>query len=45
MNSNFIQKNFPKGKLSVIHGRPAAGKTSMAVSLAQVLAGMGQHPI
>lgn len=45
INTNYIQKNFPKGKLSVVHGRPAAGKTSMAVSLAQVLAGIGQHPI
>lgn len=45
MNTNFIQKNFPKGKLSVVHGRPAVGKTLMAVSLVLELAGKGQHPI
>lgn len=44
INTNFIQKNFPKGKLSVVHGRPSAGKTSMAVSLALELAGKGRHP-
>lgn len=45
INTNSIQKNFPKSKLSVVHGRPTAGKTSMAVFLVQVLAGMGHHPI
>lgn len=45
INTNFIQKNFPKGKLSVVHGRPAVGKTSMAVSLAHELARDGHHPI
>lgn len=45
INTNFIQKNFPKGKLSVLHGRPAAGKTSMAVSLALTLASESHHPI
>ena len=45
INTNFIQRNFPKGKLSVVHGRPAVGKTSMAVSLAQALARDGHHPI
>lgn len=45
INSSFIQENFPKGKLSVVLGRPAAGKTSMAVSLAQVLVSDGNHPI
>ena len=45
INTNFIQKNFPKGKLSVVHGRPAAGKTSMAVSLALTLASESHHPI
>ena len=45
INTNYIQKNFPKGKLSVVHGRPAAGKTSLAVSLALSLASEGHHPI
>ena len=45
INSSFIQENFPKGKLSVVLGRPAAGKTSMAVSLAQALVSDGNHPI
>lgn len=45
INTNFIQNNFPTGKLSVVHGRPVAGKTSLAVSLALILAGEGHHPI
>lgn len=45
INTNFIQKNFSKGKLSIVHGRPAAGKTSMAVSLALTLASEDHHPI
>lgn len=45
INTRYIQENFPKGKLSVVLGRPGAGKTSMAVSLAQVLASEGNHPI
>lgn len=44
INTNYIQKNFPKGKLTVVLGRPAVGKTSMAVSLAVELAGKGHHP-
>lgn len=45
INTNFIQKSFPKGKLSVVHGRPATGKTSLAVSLGLTLASDGHHPI
>lgn len=45
MDTSLIQKNFPKGKLTVVHGRPAAGKTTMAVSLALTLAGEDHHPI
>lgn len=45
INTNFTQNDFPKGKLTVIHGRPAAGKTSMAVLLAYELARDGHHPI
>lgn len=45
INTNYIQKNFPKGKLTVVLGRPAVGKTSMAVSLAYELARDGHHPI
>jgi len=29
----FIEKNFPKGKLTLVGGRPAIGITSFAISL------------
>ena len=45
INTSFIQNYFPKGKLTVVNGRPAAGKTSMAVSLVQSLATEGRLPI
>lgn len=45
INTNLTPNDFPKGKLTVIHGRPAVGKTSMAVSLALTLASDGHHPI
>lgn len=45
INTNYIQKDFPKGKLTIVHGRPATGKTSMAISLCQELSSKGNHPI
>jgi len=34
----FIQSNFPKGKLTIVASRPAMGKTSFGISLASTLA-------
>ena len=38
LTESFITNNFPKGKLTLIGGRPAMGKTSFAISLAISLA-------
>ena len=45
LNIDFIEKNFPKGNLSLIGGRPAMGKTVMAISLALSLALRGKRII
>lgn len=42
---DFIKSNFPKGKLSIIAGRPAMGKSSLAISLALSLAQNGYNPL
>ena len=34
ISQHFIRDNFPKGKLTIVGGRPAIGKTSFAISLA-----------
>lgn len=45
INTSFIQKNFPKGKVTVVHGRPATGKTSLGVSMALCLAKENRCPM
>lgn len=45
LNIDFIEKNFPKGNLALIGGRPAMGKTVMAISLALSLALRGKRII
>ena len=45
INISLTQKYFPKGKLTVVNGRPAAGKITTAVSLAEDLVTEGRHPI
>lgn len=45
INTNLTLNDFPKGKLTVVLGRPVTGKTSMAVALAHELASNGYHPI
>ena len=45
INISLTQKYFPKGKLTIVNGRPAVGKTSMAVSFAHSLATEGHRPI
>lgn len=34
ISKDFIQNNFPKGKLTLVCSRPSIGKTALAVSLA-----------
>ena len=38
ITQDFIEQNFPKGKLTLIGGRPSMGKTSLLTSLALNLA-------
>lgn len=38
ITNKFIEKTFPKGKLTLIGGHPAMGKTSFAISLTISLA-------
>lgn len=38
LTEKFIEKSFPKGKLTLVGGRPAIGKTSFAISLTISLA-------
>lgn len=38
ISQNFIESNFPKGKLTLVGGPPAVGKTSFAISLANSMA-------
>lgn len=45
ISQNFIQNNFPKGMLTLIGGRPAVGKTALAVSLAISMAELNQRVI
>ena len=45
LSKEFIQNNFPKGKVTLLAGRPAMGKSSFAVSLALSLVEQGLAPM
>lgn len=45
ISQNFIEDNFPKGKLTLVGGRPNIGKTSFAISLAISMAEQNQRVI
>lgn len=45
LTKKFIEKNFPKGKLTLVGGRPAMGKTSFAISLTVSLAKLNKRCI
>ena len=45
ISQNFIESNFPKGKLTLVGGRPNIGKTSFAISLAISMAEQNQRVI
>ena len=45
LSKEFIQTNFPKGKVTLLAGRPSMGKTSFAVSLALSLVEQGLAPM
>lgn len=45
LTEKFIEKNFPKGKLTLVGGRPAIGKTSFAISLTISLAKLNKRCI
>lgn len=45
ISQNFIETNFQNGKLTLIIGRPAVGKTAFAVSLAISMAERNQKVI
>lgn len=45
ISTEFIEQNFPKGKLSIIGGRPATGKTSLLISMAISLASQGHSSL
>jgi len=45
LSLEFIQQNFPKGKLTTVSGRPASGKTSFGISLAMTLVEAKHNPI
>ena len=45
ISQNFIESNFPKGKLTLVVGRPSIGKTSFAISLAISMAEQNQRVI
>ena len=45
LSKEFIQANFPKGKVTLLAGRPAMGKSSFAVSLALSLVEQGLAPM
>ena len=45
ISQNFIESNFPKGKLTLVFGRPSIGKTSFAISLAISMAEQNQRVI
>ena len=45
ITNKFIEKTFPKGKLTLIGGHPAMGKTSFAISLTISLAELNRKCI
>lgn len=45
ITKKFIEKTFPKGKLTLVGGRPAMGKTSFAISLTVSLAKLNKKCI
>ncbi len=45
LTEKFIEKNFPKGKITLVGGRPAIGKTSFAISLTVGLAKLNKRCI
>lgn len=45
ISQNFIESNFPKGKLTLVGGHPGIGKTSFAISLAISMAEQNQRVI
>lgn len=45
ISTDFIKSNFHKGKLYIIAGRPAMGKSSLAISLALSLAQKGRRSL
>lgn len=45
LTEKFIEKNFPKGKITLVGGRPAMGKTSFAISLTVSLAKLNKKCI
>ena len=45
ITQDFIEQNFPKGKLTLIGGRPSMGKTSLLTSLALNLALVDKYSI
>ena len=45
LTKKFIEKTFPKGKLTLVGGHPAMGKTSFAISLTISLAELNRKCI
>lgn len=45
ITKKFIEKTFPKGKLTLVGGHPAIGKTSFAISLTISLAKLNKRCI
>lgn len=45
ISQNFIEDNFPKGKLTLVGGRLSVGKTAFAITLAVSMAKRNQKVI
>lgn len=45
ISQEFIMQNFPQGKVTIVGGRPAMGKSSFAASLALSLAQHGKKSV
>lgn len=45
ISQEFIVQNFPQGEVTIVGGRPATGKSSLATSLALSLANIGKKSI